>query len=349
MLGLAFCSTGLAQATPIILNTTATTAPGTQAGDAFALAAQRVGALFSNPGPVFINVDFANLAPGVLGSTNLTLLALPYPTIYGSIVANANPFSAIDMQAVASLSAAATLDFRTNQMDGTVILDNDGSANNANLVIAQANGRALGFFSGPGSDANITFSSNFTWDFDPTDGITGGAFDFVGVATHEILHALGFFSGVDTVDRVSQPLGPNAPLDLNPFTVFTPLDLFRYSGPGVLDLAYGGTPYFSVNGGATSLGAFSTGAFNGDGRQASHWKDNLNLGLMDPTLANGELGILRQLDLDAMDAIGWNLAAQGAPELDPHGSRLPLAFAMVALLAVRARAGNRHTAGKYPQ
>ncbi len=334
---LASWSASSAWATPIILSTTTSTAPGTPAGDAFALAAQRVGALFSNPGPIFISVNFAALGPGILGSTNLTYLGLPYTTIRNSIIANANPLSAVDTLAIANLPAGPSLVFRADQAN---TVDSDGSANNAGIAIPQANARALGFFSGPGSDASITFSSGFSWDFDPSNGISGGTFDFVGVATHEILHALGFVSGVDTVDYLTGA-GPGAPTNVQGLTMFTPLDLFRYSAdslllaqPGILDLAPGGNPYFSLDGGVTSLGAFSTGAFNGDGRQASHWKDNLNLGIMDPTLANGELGVIRQLDLNAMDAIGWNLAAPGAPELDPKGSSVPLSFALVGLMTL---------------
>lgn len=303
-LTLAFLSTSSAWAMPIALNNIGGAAPGTQAGDAFALAAQRVGSLFSNPATIFIDVGFSNLGPGILGSTSLTYLVPTYASIRGALIANANPFSVVDQQAIANLPTGPNLDFRTNQSDGSIVRDNDGSINNSRLAMAQANGRALGIFTGAGSDATIQFSNLFTWDFDPSDGITAGAFDFVGVASHEIMHALGFVSGVDTVDQLSGPSG--TPTNLNGFAVFSTLDLFRYSsdsvllGSGILDLAYGGTPYFSLDQGATSLGTFSTGARNGDGRQASHWKDGLNLGIMDPTLGAGELGIIRQLDPSGM-------------------------------------------------
>ena len=69
--------------------------------------------------------------------------------------------------------------------------------------------------------------------------------------------------------------------------------------------------YFSIDGGATSLGGatFSTGRF-GDARQASHWKDNLGLGIMDPTAApSGERMVVGPNDVNAFDVIGWNLTA----------------------------------------
>jgi hypothetical protein len=39
---------------------------------------------------------------------------------------------------------------------------------------------------------------------------------------------------------------------------------------------------------ATDTAGFSTGKTFGDGPQASHWKDSLGLGMMDPTAGTGE-------------------------------------------------------------
>ncbi|HWI86755.1 MAG TPA: NF038122 family metalloprotease, partial [Sphingomonas sp.] len=81
----------------------------------------------------------------------------------------------------------------------------------------------------------------------------------------------------------------------------------------VLDFTPGTASYFSVDGGLTALfgNKFSTGSFNGDGRQASHWKDAIGcsgqLGIMDPTFCYGQMGDVTALDLAAFDAIGWNL------------------------------------------
>jgi hypothetical protein len=73
-------------------------------------------------------------------------------------------------------------------------------------------------------------------------------------------------------------------------------------------------PYFSLDGGQTNLATFSTGAFNGDGRQASHWQDNQGLGIMDPTFAQGELGQITALDIQSFDVIGYDLNTQPVPE-----------------------------------
>jgi hypothetical protein len=70
---------------------------------------------------------------------------------------------------------------------------------------------------------------------------------------------------------------------------------------------------------------FSTGKTQGDGRQASHWKDNdltsVLLGVMDPTLSFGQQISISNADLRAFDLIGWDLVAVAAV---PVPAALPL-------------------------
>ena len=139
---------------------------------------------------------------------------------------------------------------------------------------------------------------------------------------HEIAHGLGFTSGVDLVDQFS-PNGPGAAVDFNGtdegngeldnFALFTTLDLLRFSsesvdeGSNVLDVAYGGTPFTSLDGGATSLALMSRGAFNGSPAfQASHFLSNANL--LGPAFGPGSLRLIGDNDVIAIDAIGFNLA-----------------------------------------
>ncbi len=91
------------------------------------------------------------------------------------------------------------------------------------------------------------------------------------------------------------------------------LDLFRFSsrclgtggGPGVIDWTADNTPkYFSTDGGDTSVALFSNGANFGDGAQASHWKDNLGIGLMDPSASLGELLTITSNDVAARMSSG---------------------------------------------
>ena len=195
------------------------------------------------------------------------------------------------------------------------VIDADGSIDNQTVALTTANAKALGFTSDVNNkvidettnDATITFSSDFDFDFDFSDGIGAGLIDFVGVAVHEIGHALGFVSGVDTYDQF---LGQ----DLDGFVVANTLDLFRYTAVsaslGIKDFRPFFDSYFSLDGGETAIAPFSTGAFNGDGQQASHWKDNLDIGALDPTAADGELVDVTPFDLLAFDVIGWDLSQE---------------------------------------
>jgi hypothetical protein len=182
-----------------------------------------------------------------------------------------------------------------------------------------ANARALGLTAARDnvSDASISFSNTFNWDFDGSNGIDANAFDFVGVATHEIGHALGFVSGVDLLDaNLTDPRYPESA-----YRFIAPADLYRCSDASKAagaDLDWSAdkrTKYFSLDHCTTELASFSTGVQHGDGRQASHWKDDLGLGIMDPTSNYGEHMQISANDIRMMDVIGWNVVPEPASAL----------------------------------
>jgi len=226
------------------------------------------------------------------------------------------------------------LDYENN----VTTLDNDGSVDNFVVAVNQATAKAIGianensFLNPDGSikvDGSISFNTAWdnNFDFDSSDGIGTGMIDFEGVAIHEIGHALGFTSGVDTFDFYQNSgLFDPAP-DLDNYVNAHVLDLFRYSadsfafGQGVKDFRPGADAYFSLDGGITEIAPLSKGRYtewcdyNRDGvfddacgEQASHWEDNLGLGIMDPT-ADAGLMQVSAFDLRAFDAIGWDLAS----------------------------------------
>ncbi len=289
----------------------------------FQAAADRWSSIFYDPINVNINIGFQALNPGVLGSTSSTRATVTYNQYRTALTADKT--SAADQLAVSSLPATSSfgllLNRTSNSPEGagsaTPYWDNDGDANNARIRLTLANGRALGLYQASGglTDASITFSSAYNFDFNPADGILSNAIDFVGVATHEIGHALGFVSGVDSLDTLITPKTDDQ------LTNVSPLDLYRYSATsyaqgGIDSTADNRTKYFSIDGGATALSLFSTGNVNGDGRQASHWKDNLSLGILDPTTGYGELNRITSLDILAFDVIGYNVAI---PEASTYG------------------------------
>lgn len=267
---------------------------------------------------VYLNVSFADLGANELASTFTDKTVVDYGTLRGLLAADAR--SATDASALSHLHAGAALSFIATQPDLTNRLDNDGSTNNSMLYLTTANARALGVgtVNQPGSpDASIRFANSFAGSFAYTrtgGAVPAGQIDFMTVAEHEIGHALGFISGVDAIDFCvdhSVQCGTGGGFESSPW--YYALDLFRYTAAGVLNLAVGGAPYFSVDGGATHLQPFSTGTAHGDGSQASHFGGTA-LTLMRPFVASGQSYDASPSDLTALDAIGWNLAAAAVPE-----------------------------------
>jgi hypothetical protein len=347
LLGTGLCS----RSSALIIELTDVT-PGGMSATAFSGfedAAARFESVYSDPVTVRLDVGFESVSSGALGETTSVTLGSFYDSITAALVGDvttgndAIATSNLPGGTASAVYAGTALEFLATDPSGIPLraIDADGGANNSVLDVTRANMKALGLVADNGTrDATITMNSDFSFDFDPLNGISAGMFDFVGIATHEIGHALGFFSGVDVVD-VTAGSGPSAPVDLSFLRVFSVLDLYRYSdasvaaGAGVLDLAVAGTPYFSIDGGATNLAPFSTGSFNGDGRQASHWKDSLGLGTLDPTFAPAELATLTSLDLLAFDAIGWDLTT---PE---PSTAVMLSLGVLGLAAYRRRRTGR--------
>jgi len=166
-----------------------------------------------------------------------------------------------------------------------------------NFAITSANAKALGIISGTQSspDAYIGFAGSPSgYAFTPSQ-TTANIFDFQAVAAHELAEVLGRISGVDGGSWRS------------------PLDLFRYSAPGVLSYNYGQAAYFSIDGGRTRLAEFnnsSTGGDRGDWLTLSSSKD-----VSDAFISRGQRKNLTAVDLRALDVLGWsgtNIGNSGA-------------------------------------
>lgn len=331
-----------AQALTFNLIDTGGTAQGTVARRGFDIAAAYWSSVFSDNVTVNLNIGFSALGAGILGSTGSARSLLSMNQTYAAL--RGDRTSMLDDMAVSSLRPLGTstsvadagavsaitngflngLNATNGYTDLTARFDDDGSVNNSTTAVTKASAKALGLTTDVNGaainygsvDGSVSFSTGFAFDFDPTDGIDSNAFDFIGVAIHEIGHALGFVSGVDSYDARTAPGQTNAAslTSLEGFVVMSQLDLFRYSSAGNLDWSTQNNPYFSIDGGQSQLfgnSLMSQGTLNGDGRQASHFKDSPagvpQLGILDPTSARGQMQEITALDLAAYDAIGWNV------------------------------------------
>lgn len=291
----------------IVINPDAGLAANLPALAAFNRAAAQWEAYISDPITITIDAHFSALGPGIIGSTSSLILQADYNTIRDQMVADASNEG--DDAVVAFLPTAA-------QFSATL---KAGSSLTGNVIGTKANLKAAGFedldFYFGASDATITFSSTFAFDFDNSNGVGAGLLDFETVAAHELGHALGFFSSVDSA------VAGDTTLDVSM------LDLFRFrnntaSDPSTnaqftsfaRDLVPGNADIFDD---LTNEYLMSTGLTGGDGRQASHWKDDAligaNIGIMDPTLATGVFFKVAPSDLRALDLIGYEITL--VPEL----------------------------------
>ncbi len=151
------------------------------------------------------------------------------------------------------------------------------------FVLASAQAKALGLVSGKNTafDGYIGFGSATKYDYDRSNGISAGYFDFVGLAEHEMAHVLGLFSG----------LGDG---------YATAFDLFRCSG-GASSFT-GGPSSFSIDGCKTSLATFnSTGSGDRDDWASGPTSTDIRGAYLYP----GVQYAISAADLTALDVIGW--------------------------------------------
>ena len=263
-------------------------------------------ALFGDPITVNITIDFVPLGGGVLGATGSASTPVSYSTVRSNLISGQDGDDTLQ-----DFLPASSVPVKFNGASATI-------TNVTSIVVNTANYRAAIAPIGQNPDASMDINTNFTFDFDPSNGVSGTCFR--SVLVHEVLHGLGFVSegdGSGTTDikmldifrfrRTADNPSTTADFTTFPRAVWT---TNRIADDVNTDLIP--TEYRMSWGGA--------GAY-----QASHWRDQggvptNDIGLMNPAIAGGvtwAANYMQTSDLAAMDAIGWDYPAGIVETTDP--------------------------------
>ena len=262
-----------------------------------------LGTLYSNPVTVNINFGWNSIAGTPLATNSL-----------GATTFNNAPLYTLGY--IESLMTAYSASHPSNTVMSSVVshlpvsVSNPGGSNG--FFLPEAVYAALTDISVGATNAYVGFGGGFNWQYTQTGGIAAGAYDFVGVALHEITHALG---------RVSYEfVAPNTPF-------LTPLDLVRYNcGSTTLNSTSGSTACFSINGGITDLAVFSPTSDSAD----------LNGATIDPFnafMSSGTTYTMTSLGNQMMQSIGWTLST-AVPE---PGTVYLIGVSFIAMIVARRR------------
>ena len=275
--------------------------------EAFKRAAARWEAIIQTDVTIVIDVDFGPTLFGkqfendVVGSTDSQVLAgnALYPAVRASLLSEAYITEKISLY---------------NSLPTKVVPTNMGHT--PGITASSATLRALGLISqvaDPDGEMSsfglppaIGFNSKFGFDFDPGDGIEQDKLDFEAIALHEIGHVLGFISFVGQREK-------NPSIDVEPSI----WDLFRFRSDTTTNdfaaaqriLSSGGEQSFHAGDAKLALSTGRSDGAGGDGKQASHWKDDdltgRYIGVMDPTIGRGEHQFVTDDDISVLDTIGY--------------------------------------------
>jgi hypothetical protein len=290
-----------------------------EAKAAFLKAAATWEGLIQTPITVIIDVDFGptrfgeSYRSGVLGSTATQVLGAEgiYPDVRQVLIETA---SSDEERALYTALPEKKVPTDVGSSDTIFAPSSVFRALGALDPVPNPDSEAQDF----GAPPSIGFNSNFSFDFDPSNGIDLGRIDFDATATHEIGHALGFSSNTG-LRELSVAVGE----------ALTIWDLFRFR-PGITlesfatanrILSSGGVQIFFSGESDVPLSTGRPNGTGGDGAQASHWKADgtpgVRVGIMEPFLSPGERAVINKNDLKAIDLFGYQLKGQSTPDSIP--------------------------------
>lgn len=299
---------------------------------------------FNDPVTLNITINY-NLAGTAVGDSAQAFIPNPsYSTVRTALIGDA--LSPDDFSSSAALQFGPNATMAINRLGGSLRIDSAGSSqiNNTEVLLERTVAKAIGLLAGndAGVDGSVNLNPTLSYDANRNDGIAGGSYDLIGVIAHELGHVLGFQSAAELVSVLG---GVLTEATVRPRVA----DFFRFSsysitdgGAGVFDIAADNREkYFSVDGGTTAIAQFARGSnvSFGNGQQANHWLDstpNPPIGLLDPTIAQGELLGFTAADLRFFDVIGYN----AIPEPSTWAAGIALLGGLGTVCWRRRRAGN---------
>jgi len=218
-----------------------------------------------------ININWQNLGSGILGQTQNSFYSLNggYAALKTDLTSDAS--TSDDTASLAELPSS------------------DPTGGSGLWVETRAQLLALGISTGDTSpDATITFGSSFPFDFDNSNGVTSGTYDFYAVVAHEMSEVMG---------RILWQGGGGGGW-------YMAEDAMKFSSAGAHVYASGPTAgYFSLDNGATDLADYNTvsGGDWGDWSSSPYIQDAFRA-----FLPSGEVHPVTDADIRALDVLGWN-------------------------------------------
>lgn len=228
---------------------------------------------FSDPVTMNITIGYGEvggnvLSAGALGQSQTFLNSYSYDQLRTALTA--------DSKTADDAVAAATLPL-VSPVNGT-------------FWATRAEAKALGLL-GPSTsfDGYVGFSSGNLFDYDTSNGVTAGLYDFYGVVAHELTEVMGRSL------LVGAKIGSVA-------NSYEPLDLFHFSAAGVRDFVGTQPGYFSIDSGVTNLASFNTNSAGDFGDWASSVGPDSFLAFSN----SGVINPVSQTDIRVMDILGWD-------------------------------------------
>jgi serralysin len=229
---------------------------------------------FQDPVTINIQVGYGEIGgqaldAGALGESSAFFNIFSYDQVRSALISDAK--SPDDATAVASLPATAPV-------DGTI-------------WVTRAEAKAVGLTNAASTrvDGYIGFNGTANiFDYDNSNGVSRGQYDFFAVAAHEISEIMG---------RQMMDGGSSGGTN-------TPMDLFHYAGFQNRIFVGDQAGYFSPDNGATDLGDFNT-IPSGD---TGDWASTVGRDAFRAFSSSGVVNAISQNDIRVMDVLGWDLA-----------------------------------------